>query len=231
MVDHLRENQLDAEIGIACIYCNYKEQDVQTPANLIASIWMQLVLGKAVVNDDVKKLYKKHIDKDTRPNFQEVSEILKKETDNYKKLYVIIDALDECTDDFSRETLVEQIQGLQPKVNLLVTSRVLDSIARIFAGAPVLEISASPADVRAYVAGRVSRGGQLSRHVKIDLMLFEDIVKSVAENAQGMYEASLLYLSHLLTVCVKVLTCPTPYGLVSFENKSEGCSTDFKCTP
>ena len=201
MVDNLRENQLDAEIGIACIYCNYKEQDVQTPANLIASIWMQLVLGKAAVNDDVKKLYKKHIDKDTRPNFQEVLEILKKETDKYKKLYVIIDALDECTDDFSRETLVEQIRGLQPKANLMVTSRVLDSIARIFAGAPVLEISASPADVRAYVAGRVSRGGQLSRHVKTDLMLFKDIEQSVAENAQGMYEASLLYLSHLLTVC------------------------------
>ena len=194
VIDHLRksyENQLD-EIGVACIYCNYKEQDVQTPANLIAGIWMQLVVEKAVISDRVKKLYKKHVDKDTRPSLREVSEVLKKEIDKYKKVYVIIDALDECTDDFSRETLVENIRGLQPNVNLMVTSRFLDSIERTFKEASLLEISADPTDIRTYVEGRISRGGQLSRHVRADAMLAEDIEKSIAENAQGMYEKPLL---------------------------------------
>src|SRR3981189_160315 len=143
VVDHLRKlykDQPDGGIGVACIYCNYKEQDVQTLISLTASIWMQLVQGKAVIDDDVKKLYKENIDKDTRPNLREVSKILKKEIHKYKKVYVVVDALDECTDDYSRETLIEQIRGLQPTVSLMATSRFFDSIARIFAGASILEI-------------------------------------------------------------------------------------------
>lgn len=70
----------------------------------------------------------------------------------------------------------------------MVTSRFLDRIARIFARAPVLEISASPTDLRTYVAGRISRGGQLYRHVRSDATLAEDIEESVAKNAQKMYE-------------------------------------------
>lgn len=204
VIDHLRksyERQLD-EIGVACIYCNYKEQDVQTPANLIAGIWMQLVIEKAVINDKVKKLYRKHVDKDTRPSLREVSEVLKMEIDKYKKVYVIIDALDECTDDFSRETLVENIRGLQLNVNLMVTSRFLDSIERTFKEASILEISADPTDIRTYVEGRISRGGQLSRHVKADAMLAEDIEKSIAESAQGMYEEPLLWIYLIFSLWV-----------------------------
>ena len=189
-IDHLRKfhsDQLNQEIGVVSIFSNYKEQALQTTVNLIASIWMQLVQRNATVNENVKKLHRNHIDRDTRPGLQEILEVLRKDMARYKKIYIVVDALDEISDDSTRETLLGKIRGFQPIINLMITSRFMESIARLFDGAPSLEISAIPADVRAYVTGRISKGGNLTRHVRRDPKLAGDIEDHVAKNSQKMY--------------------------------------------
>ena len=140
------------------------------------------------MSDDVKALYRKHADRDTRPSLDNVTEVLAKEIRRHEKVYVIVDAL-----DASRLELIEKIQKMQPTLRLLVSSRQYDNIARQFEGKPRLEIKASTNDVKAYVVGRITKGSRLERHVIKDPTLVKDIENVVVGNAQEMYSPSFLY--------------------------------------
>jgi hypothetical protein len=115
-------------IGIAAVYCNYKEQLEQTAINLLSGLWLQLAQGNDQLGDDVKNLYRKHVDRNTLPTLAEVEMVLSREVGRYQKVFIVVDALDECLWS-SRMDLLRNLQVLQPRVNLLVTSRFDDSIA------------------------------------------------------------------------------------------------------
>jgi hypothetical protein len=93
-----------------------------------------------MLSDDVQDLYKSHSRHNIRPKLGEISEILKSETGRYSKIFVVVDALDECAEDKgSRESLLNELRKLQPIASLMVTSRFIDSIAREFEGMLQLE--------------------------------------------------------------------------------------------
>ncbi|KAI4215997.1 MAG: hypothetical protein LQ351_001493 [Letrouitia transgressa] len=185
------------EIGVAYVYCNYKEQDTQNAENLLASIWRQLVHDQADIGDSVRRQYKKHVGKETRPNLKEVAEELSQEIGRFQKVYVFIDALDECTDEQTRETLIDRLYEFS-NLCLMVTSRYLDSIARMFENAAMLEIGAHPTDVQRYVTGRIAQGGRLSRHVKADATLGKAIEENVVKNADKMFLLAQLHMDSLV---------------------------------
>lgn len=192
IVDKLRNQfEHDSGVGVASIYCNYKEEDEQSQENLLAGVWRQLILNKNALSDDVKDVYKEHADKDTRPTLHAVAEILAKEIARYRIVYVVVDALDELP-EARRIRLMERLQKIQDSqtgLRLLVTSRMYDSIARHFEGQPRLEIKASTEDVREYVRGRITRGSRLERHVLKDPTLARDIENTVAGKAEKMYDS------------------------------------------
>ncbi|KAJ7439255.1 hypothetical protein B0H11DRAFT_1752138 [Mycena galericulata] len=76
VVNHLRTQFQNSNTAVACIYLNHKETDVQTPVNLFASIWKQLVVDKCLP-PAVHDLYKHNRTRDTRPSLAELFDILK----------------------------------------------------------------------------------------------------------------------------------------------------------
>lgn len=188
VVDNLRERlKNDITVGIACIYCNYKERDAQTLTNLVAGLWAQLVRNNGSLPTEVRDLYSTHVRQNTPPTLNEVQKILQSEIARYSKIFVVIDALDEYPEG-DRSTLLKKLRELRPTINLLVTSRYLDAIANEFVGSPQLEIGANVEDVRAYIVGRISGEKRLSRFVSRDPALGENIVNTVAGKAKKMYE-------------------------------------------
>jgi hypothetical protein len=186
MIDNLRERlKDDISVGIACIYCNYKEKDAQTLINLIAGLWAQLVRNSGSLSTEVRDLYLTHVRQNSSPTLDEVSKMLQGEIARYSKIFVVIDALDEYPEG-DRSTLLKKLRELRPTINLMVTSRYLDAIANDFEGSPQLEISANVEDVRAYIVGRISSESRLSRFVSKDAALGEKIVNTVAGKAKKM---------------------------------------------
>jgi hypothetical protein len=187
-MENLRERlKNDIGVGIACIYCDYKERDAQTLINLVTGLWAQLVRNSDSLSTEVRDLYSTHIRQNSSPTLDEVSKILQAEITRYSKIFVVIDALDEYPEG-DRSTLLKKLRELRPAINLMVTSRYLDAIANDFKGSPQLEISANVEDVRAYIVGRISGEKRLSRFVSKDAALGEKIVKTVAGKAKKMYE-------------------------------------------
>ena len=171
----------EADIGIAYLYCNFRREDEQKADDLLASLLKPLSQERASLPDSVKALYEKHRDKRTRPSFDELSKAFQSVTVMFSKVFIIIDALDECrTTDGCRTRLLTEIFLAQAKsrANVFATSRFLPEITEKFEGSISLEIRASEEDVRRYLDGCmfrlpafVSRSPGLQEEIKSGIVL------------------------------------------------------------
>src|SRR5690606_33518325 len=104
----------DSRVGIACLFCNYKEREQQTAAELLAGLVKQLVRRLTTLPTTVEELYTTHTESETRPTMDDLSDALQSIADKFDRVYFIIDALDECEDsNRSRESLLNAVFSLQ----------------------------------------------------------------------------------------------------------------------
>lgn len=135
VVDYLSKMVQAEDVGIVYMYCTYRNRLEQTPIRLLASLLKQLLQKRGFIPEGLKKLYEHHIHKSTFPALDKVSKILHSEMDRYSKVFIVIDALDECADDDrAREILLSELNALQTThpMNSMVTSRPILKIEQKF---------------------------------------------------------------------------------------------------
>jgi hypothetical protein len=187
VIDHLQKAFPDGDIGIAFAYLSHQERIQQTPVNLVGSLLKQLVQERPSLCDLLKPLYKKHRTRNTFMTHTDISTALQKVIPEYNKVFIVIDALDECPEHNGfRDTLLLELGSLSRYVRLLVTSRPHISIEYDIEGAVPLEIQASEDDLRKYLQERIARAHRLIRYVRPDEELKTTIVDTLSGNAQGM---------------------------------------------
>ena len=145
------------DVGVAYIYCNYKIQSDQSTTNLLSAILKQLVQKRPSIADPVTQLYDQHSNSGTRPSLEDILSALNSVLANYLKAYIIVDALDECTDrDGTRSQFLTKLRNLQSTtdLNLMVTSRFIPDTMDRFQDSLLLEVRASDADVKKFVSGQ-----------------------------------------------------------------------------
>jgi Cdc6-like AAA superfamily ATPase len=149
----------DASVGIAYLFCNYQRQHEQKLGDLLASLLKQLTQEQQCLPDEVKTLYEQHRDKRTRPSPSSLTRVLRSVTAAYSRIFIVVDALDECSSDGCRQELLSALFDLRERcgANLLITSRPISSIEAEFEASPTLEIRASDEDVRRYLEGSMCR--------------------------------------------------------------------------
>jgi Cdc6-like AAA superfamily ATPase len=188
VIDHLCETfQNEADIGIAYLYCNYRRKEEQSPDQLLLSLVKQLVQELPSVPDGIKNLYERHKCRRTRPSFDEILTALHSIVADYSRVFIIIDALDECHgSDGYRQKLLSETFSLQAKteVNIFATSRFIPEITKKFEGSVFLEIRASDEDVRRYLDGKIPL---LRPFVSRSLALQEEIKTEIIKVVEGMY--------------------------------------------
>lgn len=192
VVDHLQTAFPDGDVGIAFAYLNHQERIQQTPVNIMGSLLKQLVQERPSLCDLLKPLYKKNHQRNTVPTLSDISTAFRQILAEYSKVYVVIDALDECPEHNGfRDILLQELGLLSQHVRLLVTSRPHISIEYDIEGAVPVEIQASQSDLRKYLQERIARAHRLIRYVRPDVELKTAIVDTLLGNAQGMYVALL----------------------------------------
>lgn len=188
VVHHLHNKfRNDPTVGIAYLYCNFRQHHEQKPADLLANLLKQCIQEQPSTPESMENLYKRHKDKRTRPSFDEISKVLHSVVANYSRAFIIIDALDECqVSDGGRKRLLSEIFNLQAKTraNLFATSRFIPEITKEFEGSVLLEIRASSKDVQRYLEGHMS---QLPSFVLRSLVLQEEIKTEIIKAVDGMY--------------------------------------------
>ena len=127
----------NTSIGIAYLYCNFRRQDEQKADALLASLLKQLARYQQSLPSSMKDLYDRHKSKQTRPSLEEISSTLQSVATQYPRLFIIVDALDECqASSGCRQRFISEIFNLQTKVgaNVFVTSRFIPEITDKFSG-------------------------------------------------------------------------------------------------
>lgn len=189
-------------VGIAYLYCNFRRKDEQKAGDLLASLLKQLTQGRSSLPEVVESLHNCHKDKRTRPSFDEISRTLQSVTAMYSKVFIIVDALDECRSiSRCREKLLSEISNLQAKygASFFATSRFIPEITENFKGSLFLEIRASNEDVERYVGGHIeSHMSQLRRLIKRSPQLEGEIKTSISGAIDGMYVSHFILVAYFL---------------------------------
>ncbi|KAH0536092.1 hypothetical protein FGG08_006997, partial [Glutinoglossum americanum] len=199
VVDNLIRRSLNnPSIGIAYLYCNFRKQEEQKAEDLLASLLKQLSQGQSSLPDSVRALYGRHRQKGTRPLFDETARALQSVATIYSRVFIAIDALDECqVSGDCRSRFLSEIFNLQVKceANIFATSRFVPEITEKFNGSMLLEIYASNEDVRKYLKGHMS---QLPSFVSRNVDLQEEIMTEIAQAVDGMFLLAQLHLDSLI---------------------------------
>lgn len=182
-------------VGIAYVYCNFRLQDEQRAQDLLASLLKQLTQKQSSLPEAVKSLYKNHKD-GTRLSFDEVSRTLHTVAALYSRVFIIVDALDECQPSNNRSRFLTEILALQSKcgANIFTTSRFIPEITSRFRDSKLVEIRASNADVERYLQGHM---GHLPSFVRRNQQLQDEIKIKISESVDGMYVVKFTLAVHV----------------------------------
>jgi hypothetical protein len=202
VVEHLLGKfQNDTSVGAAYLYCSFRRQQQQKPADLLKSLLKQLVQEWPSMPEAMKSLYKHHKERHTRPSLNEILRILHSVVASYSRTFIIIDALDECqVSDGGLRRFLSEIFNLQAKTgaNLFATSRFIPGIIKEFEGrSKSLEIRASDEDIERYLHRHMS---QLALFVSRNPALQEKIKAEIIKAVDGMYVPFYATLSKLNSI-------------------------------
>lgn len=176
----------DAKVGVVYIYCNYQRQNEQNLGHLLASVVKQLAESHPSLLGSVRGLYDEHRVKRTRPPLNEVLSVLQAVAAVYSRVFIIVDALDECqTSDGCRTKFLSELFNLQEKhkINIFATSRSIPEIISRFMTSMKLDIFASTNDVAIYLMGHMD---QLPSCIQEDPQLQQEVKAGISKAADGM---------------------------------------------
>ncbi|RYP52862.1 hypothetical protein DL768_002111 [Monosporascus sp. mg162] len=215
----------DKNIGIAYLYCNFRQQDDQKAEDLLGGLLKQLAQGWSPLPESVVSLYGSHKDRRTRPSFDEISRALQSVAALYSRVFIVIDALDECqTTGGCRTRLLSELFSLQAKYgsNLFTTSRFIPEITEKFSTSTSLEIRASVEDVRRYVDGYILH---LPSFVGRNPGLQEEIKNGIVKAIDGMFLLAKLHLDSLIgkrsPKAVRAALTKLPTGSEAYDHAYE----------
>jgi hypothetical protein len=115
------------------------------------------------------------------------------QTKLFTKVYIVVDALDECLDDIetnTRNRFLKALDELPQQVHILYTSRPINSIGQKIQANSELEIVANGDDLRKYFDSRINNVDNLKAlvdvGVKKDSQFLKKVLDSIVTRCQGM---------------------------------------------
>ena len=186
VIDYLWNKIRTDDIGVAYIYCDYLKYREQTPLHLVGSLLKQLAEQQNPISESLKNYYDEHKSSNTDPKATQAFEVLKAQCDSWPQIFIVIDALDECSEkDGTRQAVINGLLALQDskRINILVTSRPLPSILCDFEAWERLGIRANSADIQDYLLGQMDR---FSKRVVVGKDLQAQIISTIVDAADGM---------------------------------------------
>lgn len=149
------------------------------------SVVSLIVSLEPILPREVVDCYDAHGSGATYPSHAEVFLLVQSLIDRSPKVFLIIDAFDECSEE-CRNLLLADFQYLQAELNILITSRTLPNVERQFSNAMRLEVQATSDDISHYIQDRIAGSERIQALAKRDENLCELISTTLSAKAGGM---------------------------------------------
>jgi hypothetical protein len=179
----------DEGVGVACFYCDYRDEKDQTPANIIGGILKQFVAALPETPEEITKTFQEKGKKEhKRLELADACQLLKVALQQFQRTYICIDALDESEDLHRKEFLQSLGNVMTNSTRMFLTGRphVQSDVERVLsARSPTaVQLVANQDDIMKYVSHHIEEDSDP------DIMsdqLKKEIVTTIAAASQGMY--------------------------------------------
>jgi len=198
VIDDLCDGSCEEEIAIAMFYCDFRDQREQTATNIMGAILKQLVVRGEVlehVQEAFKKAKKEVGGRGLR--LPDMVQMLKQAVTALPRVFICIDALDECIPQHLLGLLMSLEDTLHesPGTRIFFTGRpqVQAEIEKRFTGSVIVPISPKVHDIERYLEKK------LEMDTESDAMsdtLRADILRVIPQKISGMCVAEFLALIH-----------------------------------
>ena len=188
VIDNLCDGPCEEDISVAMFYCDFREQQQQTTTNIMGAILKQLVVRGGVLQN-VQTLFEKARKEvgGRGLRLQDMVQMLKQAGVTLPRVFICIDALDECLPKYQLELLgsLKDIIEEIPRMRIFVTGRpqVEAEISRYFASSVIVPISPKTHDIKRYLEKK------LEMDTELDAMsdaLRADILRIIPEKISEM---------------------------------------------
>ncbi|KAL1618341.1 hypothetical protein SLS54_007318 [Diplodia seriata] len=195
IIDSLEQSE---KMATAFFFCEYGIRSTQTIRQILGSISRQLAIQSPAALAILEDFH--HIHQD--PHHSSINakdsdwvELVQDLSAIFDTTTIVIDGLDECLED--RGNIVRDLAtlSLRGSIKVLFTSREELDIKEALSGFESLPIAADRADVRLYVAANLD--SRFKRMISKDPTLRKDILESLVDRSEGMFQWVKCQLDHL----------------------------------
>ena len=148
------------DIAIVGLYCDFHAQQEQSTTNILGAILKQLA-SRGGIPENTREAFQ-----NAKKEFggrglllPDMVDMLKKTITSLPRLFICIDALDECTQKHRRELLesLRQIVRGSPGTRVFLTGRphIDDEIVECFSKVLRIHLSPTPGDIKSYLEMRL----------------------------------------------------------------------------
>jgi hypothetical protein len=177
----------------AYFYFDFNDAQKQDPKLMLRSLLCQLVQRLVIIPKGVEALFSSCENGRREPPLHALLEVIRQAAREFTQVYLVLDALDECTQRSELMDVLEKVAGWQlNNLHLLMTSRkerdIESSLEDYIEEEDTLCLQRDivDKDIQLYVQQRLSRDKSLAKWNK-DLAVRQEIEAALMRGARGMY--------------------------------------------
>lgn len=175
---------------VAYFYCDYQTTCVRTGTAVAASLLRQLIEPELSIPPALEDMYKTLGYGRDKLKLDDITSLLHHLCLGERRVYVLLDALDEYGPASQRRGIMSLLNGLaKTNAKILITSRPhVADVGRTFEEYIGLEVRSDPSDIRSYVEYTIDASDELAELIEGDLK--NEAVQRVVNQADRMYGLS-----------------------------------------
>jgi Cdc6-like AAA superfamily ATPase len=193
---------------IAYFYFDFNDQEKQVPELMVRSLISQFSQQCDKVPVTLETLFSSCENKQRHPSLDDFLEVLQDIIQGFPQSYIILDALDECTNRAElMDILKSMVEWRLEKLHILVTSRqerdIESSLKDFVDEQSIICLQSKPVDkdIHTYIRQRLSHDKNLEKWQK-DHGIRQEIEEALIKGAHGMYVFSLIDHERLIRTIV-----------------------------
>ena len=186
IIDKLQEDFSGQSYATVFAYFDYQDQERQISDSITASLLQQIASTNPELPEPVMNLHKQFKSKDIRPQLQDLAKTFSLVSREFERVFVVIDALDECDEGKHRQAFIEVLHTIREQANIriLITSRPHpQDIKKAFASASQVTVEARDSDLRKYLAKEIENSDAVEL---IDGPFQVEIIEKITNKANKM---------------------------------------------
>jgi hypothetical protein len=194
IIEHLLQHCYDnTRMVAAYFYFDFNDTRKQDPELMLRSLLCQFLQRSVTMPKGVNALFSSCENGKRQPSQHALLEVTRQTMQNFAQVYVVLDALDECTQRLELMDMLETVAGWQlDNLHLLMTSRKERDIEKSLEGyvkdenAVSLQRDVVDQDIQRYVQQRLYNDKGLAKWNK-NAAIRHEIEAALMGGARGMY--------------------------------------------